>query len=359
MADQGNFAAAQVPLPPAPHNLDQVPAMAIPNEFMNSVHNTLSKLKNAMETQGAVSSITPFEGTPSKYNEWIKSIEKYAILASIDPENVKLIAYQTSKGAVSDYIKRRLTSQAHANETWERLKTNLATRFAEITDPQYAYTMLRNVRQKHGESVQMFAERLINLVSEAFVGQEINNDLVDSQCVGFFTDGLIKDNLKWRLFKANPVTLQDAIDVALSEENLRRRFDLRMGHTTHSHDDRPSYMSRGSSHREPRTYRRPGPMEVDDRSPPHRYEEPMDINHARPMRSCRQCGVAHNRTEACRPQTINAIGQRESRSAPRCFHCNSEHHFMNRCPRLNRADQTHQNRQIPGRQFPTNRRPLN
>ena len=100
----------------------------------------------------------------------------------------KLIAYQTSRGPVSDYIKRRVTSVARRNEAWEAFRANLATRFSEITDPQYAFTLLKSEKQQTNEPVIIFAERLINLAQDAFMNHNISNDLVDQQLIVFFTD---------------------------------------------------------------------------------------------------------------------------------------------------------------------------
>ena len=40
---------------------------------------------------------------PTKFRDWIKSIEKYILLAGGDDDQKKRLAYQTSKGAVSEH----------------------------------------------------------------------------------------------------------------------------------------------------------------------------------------------------------------------------------------------------------------
>ena len=100
-----------------------------------------------------------------------------------------MAAYQSSQGAVSDYIRCRLTSEANKLENWDSLKANLAVRLSEITNSQVAFSFLRKVVQKEHESVQIFAERLIDLAKQAFFGQEINSEFIDRQLVGFFKKG--------------------------------------------------------------------------------------------------------------------------------------------------------------------------
>ena len=71
------------------------------------------------------------------------SIEKYAILAGI-PDDRKMIAYQSSSGAVSEFIRRTV----NPHNTWRHLKEQFAVRFSDVTDRQMALSLLRNVKTK-------------------------------------------------------------------------------------------------------------------------------------------------------------------------------------------------------------------
>ena len=48
----------------------------------------------------------PYEGKPNKLKEWVKSIEKYAVLTNLDNDRIKRFAYQSDCDVVSDFIKR-------------------------------------------------------------------------------------------------------------------------------------------------------------------------------------------------------------------------------------------------------------
>lgn len=69
---------------------------------------------------GVSHSITKYDGNPKAFREWLKQIKKYAIISNADNDKVKLIAYQSSIGAVSDFIQRFL--RANAESTWQQLK---------------------------------------------------------------------------------------------------------------------------------------------------------------------------------------------------------------------------------------------
>lgn len=58
------------------------------------------------------------------------------------------------------------------NVIWDVLKGELSVRFADITDAQYAFILLRHVKQEQSENVQIYAERLLSLVVKAYAGQQ-------------------------------------------------------------------------------------------------------------------------------------------------------------------------------------------
>ena len=86
--------------------------------------------------------------------------------------------------------------------------------------------LLRKVKQKPGENVQVNAERLLALADDAFIG--LAGPAADRQVIGLFIDGLTFDYMKMKVMRENPATLQAAITAAINE-HLRKRFDLRSG----------------------------------------------------------------------------------------------------------------------------------
>ena len=186
----------------------------------------LNNLTGTIKSQGGAA-VQSFGGEAKGYKEWIKSVEKYALLTEANDNQTKLIAYHASSGAVSDFIHRYL--QNHPNNNWNQLKAELATRFSEITDAQHAFSLLRGLHQKPGETVQVFAERLMGLAQEAFANQDGGLQVVEPQLIGFFTDGPLQDTLKLKVMRDNPNTLQGPITIAMADQTLRKRLELRSG----------------------------------------------------------------------------------------------------------------------------------
>ena len=224
---------AGLPLP------EQIDANA-PILLKAQLNNTLQKLKSVVATMNISSAIMPYSGEDSKrFADWINDCERFAILTRVDTKDIKLLAFQTSREPISSYIRRRLDNAITKNETWAEFKSNLAARFSFITDESVAFLMLRNARQEESESVVLFSERLINLVDNCFLAQEVDSAYVEKELLNIFINGLRSETLMYRLMKANPHTLNDAISIALNEETMRKRFDLRTGREA-NFEGRPS-----------------------------------------------------------------------------------------------------------------------
>ena len=193
--------------------------------MVRSVQEQMGHLATTMGAQGIAKIVPSFDGSnPKEFKDWIKSIEKFITLTQVENERVKFVAYQASNGRpVSDFLKRYLSR--NPEENWRRVKAELRSCFGEVVDSQHALLLLRKVRQKPNESIQVFAERLLALGEDAFEG--IGDAFVERQMVGFFIDGLYKDQMKLKIMRENPLRFDDAVMIATREQNLTKRFQLR------------------------------------------------------------------------------------------------------------------------------------
>lgn len=191
----------------------------------------LANVSQALNAQGISTSVSKFDGNTKNFREWVKSIEKYAVLIGAADAKKKLIAYQSSSGAVSGFISRYM--QANPNNTWDQLKTQLAVRFSDVTDAQMALSLLRSVKQKQGENIQIYAERILSLAEAAYGNQ--GGDAVERQLIDIFVDGMTNDQLKMKLLRDQPNTLQGAIGIATNEQNIRTRVQMSHSSSRETH----------------------------------------------------------------------------------------------------------------------------
>ena len=119
--------------------------------MVKSVQEQMGRLATTMGAQGIAKIVPSFDGSnPKEFKDWIKSIEKFVTLTQVENERVKFVAYQASKGPVSNFLKRYLSR--NPEENWRRVKAELRSCFGEVVYSQHALLLLRKVRQKPNES---------------------------------------------------------------------------------------------------------------------------------------------------------------------------------------------------------------
>ena len=108
--------------------------------------------------------------------------------------------------------------------------------------------------------------------------------------------------------KENPKTFQAAVQYALSEQNLRKRFQLRTN-DTHS-----------------------GTM---------RNEEPMKIYHIRPQKKCFLCKKVGHLAKHSRSTSVNVVQQVQNTEVKdrNCWRCGQAGHFKRKLPKIKEASE--------------------
>ena len=313
MADQGQ---GQAPIPAVPGQGQA--GQGLGGGIMQQVANNLEGLLTAVNSQTVSQYIKPFEGDPKLFKTWVKSIEKWTLMGRHPAHENINAAFQTAQGGVSDFIQRYMLS--NPQHTWDQLKAELTARFGEITDPQHALSLLRHIKQKKDENVQMYSERILDMAMDAFAvqfAQPGGRQAVEPQLVGYFQDGLASDVIKMRVMRTNPPTLQAAVTTAMAEQNLRKRFELRKGDID---DTKPP---------------KPRVRDIPDGPTGEREETPMDIDHIRPSKRCERCLKRGHQARECRARwpssSINAVGENTNANQG-CWVCASPHHFKRECP---------------------------
>lgn len=278
-------------------------------DLFRSVDGQMTNLSTTMGAQGVAKIVEKFDGSkPKEFKDWIKSIEKFGDLTRVPAERTKFIAYQASRGPVSDFIKRYMEN--HGDHTWVQIKAELKLRFGEVVDAQHARLLLRRVRQKPFETVQVYAERMLNLGEDAFEG--LDQRAVQAELIGYFVDGLRENPLKLKIMRENPADFQAAVAVATREQNLYKRFQLRTGLTEGSFS-----------------------------SVSNNELEPMDVSHLRNKVRCHYCKRMGHVIKECRARKrdrnmqVSAVRQsnNKNRSNVVCYNCRDSGHYARECPK--------------------------
>ena len=144
----------------------------------------LQSLTNQLSYSGFNSNLVSiFGGDSLKFKKWIIEIETISFLHNLPNIKTKFLAYIFSEGLASDFIRR--TPDENPDLNWADFKNILSNRFSEVSDPYIQFSALQNIRQTYSESIQDFADRIIGLVPESYLGFNNALDLIDMQIVGF------------------------------------------------------------------------------------------------------------------------------------------------------------------------------
>ena len=267
------------------------------------------------DAHSAAKVLISFDGEPGQFKNWVKSLEKYSEIRGKPQAHNKVLAYQTARGDVSDYIRRYLA--AHRDSTWAEMKADLTSSFAEVVDPACARALLRTLKQKKGEIPRLFAQRLLTVAEDAYgrADRQPNGELlpgIEKQVVDFFIDGVFGEDLRRKLMKEDPKTIQEAVEVAGKEQQFRKRYEMRSGH----------------GYRSDRHYSDSG-----HRARPERRDEPMEIDQGRAIGRCHKCGRYGHRARFCR--VVRAVDAAQSppkqNDVIKCWTCGEAGHMRREC----------------------------
>ena len=178
---------------------------------------------------------------------------------------------------MSGFIERYIA--VNQNCTWVELRAELAQRFAVIHNSRMVFSVLKFVRQGNQETIHSYAERIISIAKEAYLGMHIG-PAIEQHMVDSFAEGLISPQLRMKILRDRSQTLQAATTITTNETNLYNRVFGQHNHTQH----KASF-------------------------------EPMEVDHSRSLK-CFKCGKRGHRGKDC--ENVNST---ENRRKIYCWGC--------------------------------------
>ncbi len=184
------------------------------------------QLQMELRAQGLAQKVRNFSGEGAqRFRDWLLDMEKAGAAIGRDPERMKILCLQTLTGTASEFVCRYL--RIHPECTWQTLRTALRGRYSDLSDQQHAQLTLKKLKQRTGESVQNFSDRILNVAEEAFVDDDLLEPLIQAQLREVFTDGVRDDRIARKLLEKKPATLDAAVEIAAREQQTSRTFAMR------------------------------------------------------------------------------------------------------------------------------------
>lgn len=194
------------------------------------ISNALREVVQELRVQGLTKHVRNFHGEgAAKLSNWLKDMEQLS--ATCDDQRMCVLATLTLGGSAGTFVSRVLKENPQI--TWQNLKIRIKERYSELTDPLMAREKCRHLKQKPGESVQNFAERINATAYDAF--DDIRLPHVQVELVDMFQRGVSDDRLARNLIRKKFQNLEEAVKYAGEEQRTDRTFEL----FRHTHSDEP------------------------------------------------------------------------------------------------------------------------
>ena len=193
---------------------------------MESVTTGLADLKRQMKLNSLCSSVRHFSGDGAKsFKNWIKDMNQMAIVLGGDASSMKTLCARTLKDSPSDFFARICTS--NDNVTWDQIQELFKTRYCDYTDTTLAQQNLRAIKQRPGESLQSYFERVGEIATEAFTDDDFKNNYVKQQLTDIYVDGLSNKHLARQLVKQGVKTIDEAFEKSIKAQVIDKSLKIR------------------------------------------------------------------------------------------------------------------------------------
>ena len=169
---------------------------------------------------GAIELISLFEGT-TKVNDFIDNLESVAKLMNLDQSQCKALAILKLRGRAKEFLDTHMRIKTEG--TWDDLKKGLKKRFEKQKLPGQVEHEFQNCRQRVGESIRDFSERVrkLGLLTVTYTDDPQHNifttNALTRDFLRIFKTGLL-GVVRQRVMSKNPQEFEEAIEIAEQEE---------------------------------------------------------------------------------------------------------------------------------------------
>ena len=205
---------------PLPQDAIHVDLSGIQSSIEQGLVRGLSELGDRLTVNNYIAKANTFDGNSSeKMRLWFRDVDRIFQ----DTKNDKIALSAASlllTGPASSFF---ATRRGHV-DTWAQMKEDFKAFYANLWDPDLLEEKLSNFSQHTNENVQGFYDRIKRTASDVY-GQDINNPLIQRQLIKVYKNGLCDKRIRNKLYRTNPQTIEQALEIAMEENKILRHID--------------------------------------------------------------------------------------------------------------------------------------
>ena len=197
-----------------------------------SIATSMLALRDSLLTKDLKDQIPTYDpiiDNQQKYVTWIRALRRQRRLKSLSDSTMRDLVTSSARGAVLDFLSRTLDEQK--NISWLQLEKLLTKHFSTESFSVMGRQLMQNMKQKPGEPIAAFAERVLTLSEEAFPQDELSSQTCKRFIIDAFLGGINDGPLLRSLLKAvnsypnKYSSLKDLIPLAVEHSGITRAYN--------------------------------------------------------------------------------------------------------------------------------------
>lgn len=193
---------------------------------LENLTESLNSLQRELRTGRLGKQIGQFNGDGSRrFRDWLTDMERIGQAVGANDEVYRIMCLETLKGPALDQFTRLINGRPHM--LWAEIVTALRQRYFDEADSQIALQKLNRLKQRKGESTLVYVERIRALAEEAYHGQDMAQNHIQTSMTGALINGIMDDGVARRLIRDRPANFEAAATVAMREQQAAKQFAIR------------------------------------------------------------------------------------------------------------------------------------
>ena len=192
------------------------------------IANSFQQLQMELRAGRLGKDVTKFNGDGHRrFRQWLGDVERVGVALNANDNAMLALCFETLKGPAAEHLTR--IARAQPNIPWQQLRQQLIALYSDISDAHIALQSLRKIKQRSGESVQVFADRIRSLAEEAYPNVNLNQPLIQNSLIEALIDGVLDDGIAKKLMRGrqNIADFDAATALAVQEQQVNKQYGIR------------------------------------------------------------------------------------------------------------------------------------